>query len=109
MSFLKTLKQKTYRLIKGKLHFENAEQYWEERYRRGYDSGAGSYGELAQWKAKIINTFIAANNIQNIIDFGCGDGNIADLIQVPPAHVNIPMTVRGFAVMDGAAPNFSAE
>ncbi|MEL6660670.1 MAG: class I SAM-dependent methyltransferase [Bacteroidota bacterium] len=83
MSLLKTIKQKTYRLLKGKLRFENTEQYWEERYHRGYDSGAGSYGELAQWKAQTINAFISSNNIQSVIDFGCGDGNIASLIQVP--------------------------
>jgi hypothetical protein len=50
-------------------------QYWEERYRKGNTSGFGSYGRLARFKAQIINKFITAEQIDCVIDFGCGDGN----------------------------------
>jgi hypothetical protein len=53
----------------------NSKEYWEERYSGGGDSGAGSYGKMADFKAEIINNFIAENNISSAIEFGCGDGN----------------------------------
>ncbi len=56
-------------------------EYWEARYRHGENSGAGSYGRLAQFKAQVINGFIRANEIDTVLDFGCGDGNQTSLIQ----------------------------
>lgn len=50
-------------------------KYWEERYKGGLDSGAGSYGIMAEFKAEIVNTFIENNKIETVLDFGCGDGN----------------------------------
>ena len=50
-------------------------KYWEDRYIKGGDSGIGSCGELAQYKAGVINKFVNENNIQTVIEFGCGDGN----------------------------------
>jgi cyclopropane fatty-acyl-phospholipid synthase-like methyltransferase len=47
--------------------------YWESRYRRGDGSGAGSYGALAQFKADVINGFVARNGVQTVIELGCGD------------------------------------
>ena len=32
--------------------------YWDQRYKKGGNSGAGSYGRLAEFKAEIINKFI---------------------------------------------------
>ncbi len=61
-------------LIKNRL-FPGTREYWEERYRQGGDSGVGSYGELAEFKANIINTFVRENDIDTVIEFGCGDGN----------------------------------
>tara|TARA_R110002074_G_scaffold5504_1_gene27194 strand:- start:273 stop:899 length:627 start_codon:yes stop_codon:yes gene_type:complete len=49
--------------------------YWENRYSNGGNSGRGSYNEIANYKAKIINNFIEKNNIKNLIDYGVGDGN----------------------------------
>jgi SAM-dependent methyltransferase len=51
------------------------DNYWENRYKSGGDSGAGSYGEYAKHKAEIINDYINKYNIKTISDFGCGDGN----------------------------------
>lgn len=55
--------------------FKTSEQYWEDRYLNGGNSGAGSYSRLAKFKAEIINSFVAENNIGTIVEFGCGDGN----------------------------------
>jgi len=54
--------------------------YWGERYKNGGNSGAGSYNNLAIFKAEIINKFIEECNIQSIIDYGVGDGNQLKLI-----------------------------
>ena len=55
-------------------HFSSA-SYWEERYLKGGNSGAGSFGNLAQFKAEVINGIIAAQGIESGLEFGCGDGN----------------------------------
>jgi len=52
----------------------NSAEYWENRYRGGGNSGAGSYGRLAEFKAGIVNSFVQENNISSVIEFGCGDG-----------------------------------
>jgi len=57
-------------------------RYWEERYGRGGNSGSGSYGRLAAFKAEIINEFIASNGITQVIEFGVGDGNQLSLLRV---------------------------
>ncbi len=55
-------------------------KYWEDRYTNGGNSGAGSYNNLAQFKADIINNFVKNNQIKSIIDYGVGDGNQLKLI-----------------------------
>lgn len=50
-------------------------KYWENRYINGGNSGAGSYSNLAQFKAEIINCFVEKNHVNSVIEFGCGDGN----------------------------------
>ena len=57
------------------MQFTNSGSYWERRYARGGDSGAGSYNKLAEYKAEIVNDFVAENQITSVIEFGCGDGN----------------------------------
>lgn len=53
---------------------------WELRYRNGGNSGAGSYGSIADHKAEVINNLINEKNIKTITDCGCGDGNQISLI-----------------------------
>lgn len=62
-------------------HFDS-KKYWERRYSIGGNSGLGSYGELAEYKAGIINKFIKENEITEIIEFGCGDGNQLSLFKI---------------------------
>ncbi|MBN7762760.1 hypothetical protein JYP52_16590 [Nitratireductor aquibiodomus] len=58
-------------------------EYWEKRYRDGGNSGAGSYGRLAEFKAEVINSFIDRHQIQTVLDLGCGDGNQLSLLEIP--------------------------
>ncbi len=63
--------------------FPGSSSYWEQRYANGGNSGAGSYNNLAEFKAEVLNNFIKENNIHNVIEFGCGDGNQLSLINYP--------------------------
>ena len=38
---------------------------------------------LAAFKASVLNSFVAENNIASVIEFGCGDGNQVSLSQYP--------------------------
>jgi len=64
-----------YSRLKGIPYFTSSGNYWEERYKRGGNSGAGSYNRFAEFKAEVINPFVKENNISSVIEFGCGDGN----------------------------------
>jgi SAM-dependent methyltransferase len=55
-------------------HFRS-DAYWEERYRGGGNSGAGSYDRLAIFKAQVLNDFCDRHRVETVIEFGCGDGN----------------------------------
>lgn len=57
--------------------------YWDRRYARGGNSGAGSYGRLAQFKADILNRFVAEHDIAKVVEFGCGDGAQLTLARYP--------------------------
>lgn len=53
----------------------NSKIYWENRYKKGGNSGAGSYSNLAEFKAEIINDFVSKNSVEFVIEWGSGDGN----------------------------------
>ena len=61
--------------------FRGSNIYWEHRYQQNGNSGAGSYGKFADFKAQFINDFIERNNVVSVIDFGCGDGNQLSLLK----------------------------
>ncbi|MDZ7682674.1 MAG: hypothetical protein U5J63_13415 [Fodinibius sp.] len=63
--------------------FPGSKEYWENRYDLGGASGQGSYDELAQFKADIINRFVQKENIETIIEYGCGDGNQLKMADYP--------------------------
>jgi len=60
----------------------NSKNYWEQRYKNKGNSGSGSYNHLAIFKAEIINNFIKKNNINSVIDYGVGDGNQLNLLDI---------------------------
>ena len=66
--------------------FSSSENYWEERYKKGGDSGRGSYGELAEYKAEVLNDFISNHGVKSVIEFGCGDGNQLAFVQCNNYH-----------------------
>lgn len=61
----------------------SSSDYWSMRYESGRSSGPGSYRHLAEFKATVLNAFVAENDITSIIEFGCGDGNQLVLAQYP--------------------------
>ena len=69
------------RLRENKINLKVGD-YWEKRYREGGNSGAGSYGEEAQFKSKTLNDFFREKQINKIIDFGCGDGALLKLFNI---------------------------
>ena len=73
---------KLYLYLKKK-SFDNSATYWEQRYAAGHNSGGGSYNALASFKADLLNDFVKSNNIDTIIEFGCGDGNQLLLANYP--------------------------
>ena len=68
---------------KPKQIFIDSRSYWEERYARKRSSGAGSYGRLAEFKARVINHIVEQKKIKSVIEFGCGDGNQLTLARYP--------------------------
>ena len=60
--------------------------YWNERYKNGGNSGAGSYNEEAMLKASFINTWIKNLDIKTITEIGTGDGNNAMMYDVKMSY-----------------------
>lgn len=63
--------------------FPGSASYWEKRYRKNGNSGLGSYGRNAVYKAGVLNEFVRENQIKSVIEFGCGDGNQAMQFDFP--------------------------
>jgi len=63
------------------MSFDSVE-YWRKRYATGGNSGAGSYGALADFKAASLNHFIESNGIESGIEYGSGDGNQLSLLKI---------------------------
>lgn len=64
-----------YRKLAPAKPFAGSKDYKIERYDGGGNSGVGSYHHLAEFKAEIINGFVAREGIKTGIEYGCGDGN----------------------------------
>ncbi len=56
--------------------------YWRRRYAGGGNSGSGSYGKLAEFKAESFNRFVKEHEVSSCIEYGCGDGNQLSLMKV---------------------------
>jgi SAM-dependent methyltransferase len=83
--------------LRRRLGFRGSSSYWEQRYRQGGTSGSGSYGQLASFKAEILNDFVAREGITSIVEFGCGDGAQLTLAQYP-AYVGIDVAPTSIAL-----------
>lgn len=73
--------------------FTSSAAYWEERYRIGGNSGAGSRGLLAEYKAKFVNDFVSQHSIQTVIEFGFGDGEQLTLAEYPE-YVGVDVSLK---------------
>lgn len=62
--------------------FDSAE-YWRKRYESGGNSGSGSYGALADFKALALNQFVERHEITSAVEYGSGDGNQLSLLHIP--------------------------
>jgi len=63
--------------------FPGSAAYWEGRYASGGNSGDGSRGTNAEFKAEVLNKFVAEQGIESVIEFGCGDGEQLSLAEYP--------------------------
>lgn len=63
--------------------FTTSGDYWKNRYAHGGNSGEGSYGESAEFKAEVLNNFVNRENIKSVIEFGSGDGNQLKFAEYP--------------------------
>ncbi len=77
------LKKGTRKIQKWLKPVSTSEEYWMDRYKSGGNSGPGSYDDLARFKADLLNKFVQTENIQSIIEYGCGDGNQLSLSRYP--------------------------
>ncbi|MFC7229664.1 class I SAM-dependent methyltransferase [Salinirubellus salinus] len=57
--------------------------YWESRYAAGRPSGPGSVGAHARFKADVVNELVAENDVESVLEFGCGDGSQLELAEYP--------------------------
>lgn len=64
-------------------YFQDSGSYWKNRYETGGTSGNGSYNQLAEFKADVLNRFVSENDVASVIEFGCGDGNQLALARYP--------------------------
>jgi SAM-dependent methyltransferase len=71
--------------------FPGSDEYWEERYATGGNSGVGSYGKFAEFKAEVINGFVRSRGVKSVIEFGCGDGSQLRLADYP-SYVGIDVS-----------------
>ena len=83
--------------------FRGSASYWEQHYSAGGSSGEGSYGELASFKAEVLNAFVADNQVTSVLELGCGDGHQLSLARYPTyvgldvAATAIDLCTRRFA------------
>jgi len=68
---------------RARAEFANSGAYWESRYAQGGNSGVGSYALFAEFKAELLNAFVARHAIAQVMEFGCGDGNQLSLAHYP--------------------------
>jgi Methyltransferase domain len=73
--------------------FHTSRDYWERRYRTGGNSGHGSYGRLAEFKADFLNRFVEENRVASVIEYGSGDGAQLRLARYP-SYTGIDVSLK---------------
>jgi len=72
-------------------------RYWDLRYETGGDSGLGSFGKLAEYKARFLNRFVAEHAVRSVLELGCGDGNQLALYAFPE-YVGLDISPTAIAI-----------
>jgi SAM-dependent methyltransferase len=78
------------------LGFRSSSDYWLRRYRLGGDSGTGSGGVSASYKAQVLNRFVVDHQVQDVVEFGCGDGRQLQRAKYP-AYVGFDISADAVA------------
>jgi SAM-dependent methyltransferase len=74
-ALLGRIRRRLRRRTRRKGPFPGSAAYWEKRYSAGGNSGVGSYALFAEFKAEVLNDFVATHAVRTVIELGCGDGN----------------------------------
>ncbi len=77
--------------------FSDSVTWWEQRYISGGNSGKGSYGVLAEFKAGIVNQFVGEFEVKSLIEFGCGDGSQLTLANYP-CYVGLDVSQKAVTI-----------
>lgn len=94
---LQSLARRAIERLRRSSNFSTSASYWEDRYRQGGNSGSGSYNRLAEFKAEVLNKFVADNDIDSVIEFGSGDGAQLELARYPRyVGVDVSETIIAF-------------
>ena len=95
VKLLASLKERRYTRWLYDVLFDSS-TYWEGRYAAGGDSGIGSSGEYAAYKADVLNEFVRDHDIESVIEFGCGDGDQIALAEYPE-YVGLDVSASAIA------------
>ena len=97
--------RKFYRMTRARKapDFTTSSAYWEQRYARGGNSGAGSYNQLAEFKAEVLNRFVVEHDVTSVIEFGSGDGEQLKLARYP-SYIGVDVSPT---ILDAARSMFS--
>lgn len=79
-------------------------EYWKLQYQSGRNSGPGSYNQFAEFKAEILNRFIENNDIQTLIEYGCGDGNQLKLAEYS-SYIGFDVSSEAISRCNSIFPN----
>jgi Methyltransferase domain len=96
-SFVKNIPVIGPTVVRLHLPFKTSSDYWEKRYAKGGNSGVGSYGRLAEFKANFLNAFVEENHINSVIEYGCGDGSQLKLTRYP-SYTGVDVSPRAVEI-----------
>lgn len=84
--------------------FNGSQKYWVRRYQMGGDSGSGSGGAAATYKARVLNQFVAREGVSRVVEFGCGDGRQLALAEYPE-YLGVDISSEAIALCQEQFPD----
>ena len=92
MPVMGALARRTLELYR-KATFPGSQDYWRQRYTEGGNSGRGSSGQFADFKAETVNGLVRDLQVRSVIEFGCGDGAQLALGEYP-VYIGLDVSPR---------------